>query len=47
MKSLLKKNSKKQQISNEELQEKIYKATKKPFHTNSAMKKELKEFSKV
>jgi transposase len=32
---------KKQQISNKELEEKIYEATKKPFKTNSAMKKRI------
>lgn len=35
----IKEEFKKQQISNEELQEKIHKAMKKPFKTNSAMKK--------
>lgn len=37
----IKEEFKKQQISNEELQEKIYEATKKPFKTNSAMKKRI------
>lgn len=37
---------KKQQISNEELQEKIFEATKKPFNTNSAMKKRIERIFK-
>ncbi len=37
---------KKQQISNEELQEKIYEVTKKPFQTNSAMKKRIERIFK-
>lgn len=37
----IKEEFKKQQISNEELQEKIHKATEKPFKKNSAMKKRI------
>jgi len=37
---------KKQQISNEELQEKIYEATKKPSKTNSAIKKRIERIFK-
>lgn len=37
---------KKQQISNEELQERIYEATKKPFKTNSVMKKRIERIFK-
>ncbi|MEN6593157.1 MAG: transposase [Methanobacterium sp.] len=42
----IKEEFKKQQITNEELQEKIYKATKKPFHTNTAIKKRIEKIFK-
>ncbi|MBU4535736.1 MAG: hypothetical protein KKF16_07930 [Euryarchaeota archaeon] len=48
MKILLKKNLKNNKYPMKNYKKKIYEATKKPFKTNSAMKKkELTEFSRI
>lgn len=43
---VIKEEYKKQQISNEKIQEKIQNAMKKPFKTNSAMKKRIERIFK-